>query len=65
MTVNTHHDSLIRHAAELEAEAAILERKAAVQVTQVQPHGYSTARPTQQQQQERSAGSEDSHTPKD
>ena len=68
MSMDADHDRLLRHAAELEAEAAELEREAAARVTQVQPQGYSSTQPVQQaqqqQQQERPIGPEGSDKPK-
>ena len=69
MTADTDRDRLLRHAIELEAEAAELDRQAAAPVTQVQPSGYSTTQPVQQVQQQRQQqgpeGPDDSDKPKD
>src|SRR5262249_20897831 len=51
MALDADRDRLLRHAAELEAEAADLERQATGPVTHVQPPGYSVTQTVQQAQQ--------------
>jgi hypothetical protein len=71
MTLDADRDRLHRHAAELVAEAAELDRQAIAPITQVQPPGYSTTQPVQQvqqqqqQQQQGPEGAGDDEKPKD
>jgi hypothetical protein len=69
MAVDADRYRLLRHATDLEAEAAELDRQASVSVTQAQPPGDSSMQPVEQaQRQEQQQGPEgptDSEKPQD